>query len=81
MTTDEKTTPEKTRPEPETLPGLFIVTYVHRFGHDSWLVRSEGMPTHEQVIATLSDWEGDVREDEWLAIEPAKVWDDFTSQE
>ena len=49
---------------------LWIAVYTHRYGNDVIpFVLPEGtVLTDEMVIAGLSDWEGDEREDEWLHI-------------
>ena len=46
----------------------WVIVYYHRHGTDAWPVFRQRRPTEKQIIATLSDWEGDEREDEWLEI-------------
>lgn len=46
----------------------FVILYFHRHGTDAWPWFSKRKPTEKQVIATLEDWEGDEREDEWIEI-------------
>jgi len=46
----------------------FVILYFHRHGTDAWPVFRKKKPTEKQIIATLEDWEGDEREDEWIEI-------------
>ena len=50
---------------------IWIVIYSHRHGLDAWPIlqnADEAAPTNESVIASIPDWEGDSREDEFIEI-------------
>ena len=46
---------------------FWIILYHHRHGTDTWPVFSERKPTEKQIIESLEDWEGEVK-NEWIEI-------------
>jgi hypothetical protein len=55
--------------EKEQEKRLFCVYHHHRFGHSTFLIRSNECPSVEQAIETCEiDFEDD-REDEWIDID------------
>jgi hypothetical protein len=50
---------------------VWIVIYEHRYGVDAWPMFAKDMPTEEEVIADLHDWEPDKGE----IVEVLGPWD------
>ena len=47
---------------------FWIIMYHHRHGTDTWPVLTTEAPLEADVIAGISEWEGDVLGDEWIEI-------------